>query len=461
MTFLMQRCARVPAVGAFWLLALACAPGWSQGLKASGGLNVRAAAAASRQAEAPQTADFIVAVVNSEPITNQEVRTRAERVRSQLQRNEQPVPPADELQRQVLESLILEKAQVQLATEMGIKIDDAALKEAEGNVARQNRISVEQLHAELGRQGVSVAEFQNTLKQQLMLQRLREREVASRVKVTETDIERFITQKQDNPGADLQINLAQVLVAVPEDADAQRLVTLMARAQSVAEKARSGQDFAQLARQFSDAPERAGGGALGLRGADRYPILFVNATRTLPEGGIAGPVRSPAGFHILKVLEKRVAGLPEPVMTETRARHILLRTSASLSEQAAVAKLAELRQRIVGGQADFGTVAREVSQDGSASDGGNLGWVGPGVFVPEFEEAMNELTPNQVSQPIVSRFGVHLIEVLERREVKLGAREQREQLRQLVRESKLDEAYQKWLEDIRARAYVEMREPPQ
>jgi peptidyl-prolyl cis-trans isomerase SurA len=200
---------------------------------------------------------------------------------------------------------------------------------------------------------------------------------------------------------------------------------------------------------------------MGLRGADRYPILFVNATRTLPEGAVAGPVRSPAGFHILKVLEKRIAGLPEPVMTETHARHILLRPSANLTEAAAVAQLAALRERIVSGQIDFATAARQISQDTSATNGGDLGWVGPGVFVPEFEEAMNELKPNQLSQPIVSRFGAHLIEVLERREVKLGAREQREQLRQLVRESKLDEAYQKWLEDIRARAYVEMREPPQ
>ena len=461
MTTLIQRCALAPALGAFWLVALASSTVCAQGLKASSGLNVRAAAAATRQADVPQTADFIVAVVNSEPITNQEVRTRSERIRTQFQRNDQPLPPADEMQRQVLESLILEKAQIQLATEMGIKIDDAALNDAERNVARQNRLSVEQMHAQLKRQGIAVAEFRANLKQQLLMQRLREREVESRVKVSETDIERFITQKQDNPGADLQINLAQVLVAVPEEVDASRLAALMSRAQSVAEKARSGQNFADLAREFSDAPERANGGALGLRGADRYPILFINATRTLPEGGVAGPVRSPAGFHILKVLEKRVAGLPEPVMTETRARHILLRTSASLSEQAAVAKLTEWRQRIVSGQADFAALAREVSQDGSASNGGDLGWMGPGVFVPEFEEVMNELKLNQVSQPVVSRFGVHLIEVMERREVKLGAREQREQLRQMVRESKLDEAYQKWLEDLRARAYVELREPPQ
>jgi len=235
----------------------------------------------------------------------------------------------------------------------------------------------------------------------------------------------------------------------------------MSKAQMVAEKARAGADFAMLAREFSDAPDRTAGGSLGLRAADRLPVLFINATRSVAAGGIAGPVRSPAGFHVLKVIEKRIAGMPEPFVTQTRARHILLRTSAELSEQAAVTRLAEMRRRITAGQADFATLAREISQDSSAADGGNLGWVGPGVFVPEFEDVMNGLKPQEMSDPIVSRFGVHLIQVLERRQLELTAREQREQLRMLVREQKLDEAYQKWLEDIRMRAYVELREPPQ
>lgn len=436
-------------------------PAAAQGLKASGGLAPAGALKATTRAEQPQTVDFIVAVVNSEPVTNQEVRARVARARDQLARNNQGMPPADQLSQQVLEALILEKAQVQLAQELGIKVDNSQVDDAERNIARQNRLTVEQVHAELKRQGVDVAEFRQNLRQQLLIQRLREREVEARVKVSETDIERFVQQKMDNPGADLRINLAQILIPLPENATPQQQSQAMALAQTVAAQARQGEDFAALARTHSAAPERSNGGVMGLRSADRYPVLFLNATRTLSPGGVAGPVRSPAGFHVLKVLDKRIAGLPEPVVPETLARHILLRPSANLTEAQAVAQLTRWREQILAGQADFAAVAKDVSHDSSAKDGGNLGWVGPGVFVPEFEEAMNELRLKEVSTPVVSRFGVHLIQVLERRDVELGPREQREQLRQLVRESKLDEAFQKWLEEVRARAYVEMREPPQ
>jgi peptidyl-prolyl cis-trans isomerase SurA len=235
----------------------------------------------------------------------------------------------------------------------------------------------------------------------------------------------------------------------------------MSRAQMVAEKARGGADFAALAREYSDAPDRSSGGDLGLRASERFPVLFVDATRAIKVGGIAGPVRSGAGFHILKVVDKQVAGLPDATVTQTRARHILLRPSARLSEAAAVAQLAEQRARLASGQADFAAVAREISQDSSASQGGDLGWAAPGMFVPEFEEVMNRLRPNELSQPLVSRFGVHLIQVLERKEVALSAKAQRDQLKQLVREQKLEEAYARWLEDVRAGAYVEYREAPQ
>lgn len=444
------------------LLGMALSTGaCAQGLKASGGLGGPTARVAIQQAKEPVTTDFIVAVVNSEPITNQEVQSRMRRATEQLNRSGAPVPPRQQLQEQVLESLILEKAQLQLAAELNIRADDAALDDAERSVARQNQLTVAQMHAQLKAQGLDLTEFRANLRRQLLLQRLRDREVEPRVKVSEPDVERFLLQKQDNPGSDLQVHLAQVLVAVPEQVEPQKLAALMSRAQMVAEKARAGADFEALAREFSDAPDRVSGGSLGLRAADRLPVLFINATRSQSAGGIAGPVRSPAGFHVLKVIEKRIAGMPEPFVTQTRARHILLRPTAGQSEQAAVAKLVDMRSRIASGQADFAALAKENSQDGSAADGGNLGWVVPGTFVPEFEDVMNNLKPQELSAPIVSRFGVHLIQVLERRQVELTAREQREQLRMLVREQKLDEAYQKWLEDIRMRAYVEMREPPQ
>lgn len=452
---------RPVACAAFSLLTVAAAPLCAQGLKPSGGLTGAAARVATVQASQPISVDYIVAVVNSEPVTNQEVRSRIQRIEQQAVRNGTSLPPKDELTRQVLEALVLERAQLQLAHEMGIKADAAMIDDAERTVARQNQLTVEQMHGQLMSQGLTLAEFRANLAKQLVLQRLREREVDGRVRVTDVDVDRFLIQKQDNPGSDLQIQLSQVLVSVPEGADTQRVATLMSRAQMVAEKARAGADFAALAREYSDAPDRASGGDLGLRGADRYPVLFVDATRAVKPGGVAGPVRSPAGFHVLKVFEKRIAGMPDANITQTNARHILLRVTPQLSEAAAIARLAEFKKRIEAGQADFAVLAKEHSQDGSASDGGNLGWAAPGMYVPEFEEVMNNLKVNQLSAPTVSRFGVHLIQPLARRNVALTPKEQRDQLKQAVREQKLEEAYTKWLEDIRSRAYVEMREPPQ
>jgi peptidyl-prolyl cis-trans isomerase SurA len=250
-------------------------------------------------------------------------------------------------------------------------------------------------------------------------------------------------------------------VAVPENATPDQVAALQGKAQQVLERARSGADFAALATEFSASPSRSNGGQMGLRSADRYPPLFVEATQSLRAGGLAGPVRSGAGFHILKVIEKRQGGVPDAVITQTHARHILLRLTPQLTEAAALEKLAAFKKRIVAGQADFAALARENSQDGSAKEGGDLGWVNPGTFVPEFEKIMNSLTPNQISEPLVSRFGVHLVQVLERREAPISPRDQREMVRGLLREKKQNEAYVRWAEDIRGRAYVEFREPPQ
>lgn len=291
---------------------------------------------------------------------------------------------------------------------------------------------------------------------------MQERQVDSRVRVTDADIDDFIREQRGNSDvASLELNLAHVLVAVPEGATPERIQELQARAQGVAERARAGADFAQLARDFSDAPERTNGGLFGMRPATRLPSLFVDATRALAAGGVAGPLRSPAGFHVLKVIEKKQAGMPDAIVTQTRARHILLRTGPQLSQADAVARLAAFRQQIASGQASFEALAREHSQDGSASQGGDLGWAGPGMFVPEFEQAMNALRPGEVSAPLVSRFGVHLIRVDERRQATLTQREQRDMVRGLAREKKLEDALRVWTQDTRSRAYVEYRDPPQ
>jgi peptidyl-prolyl cis-trans isomerase SurA len=464
---------RVSALALACLTTLACGGAFAQGLRMPGSAGAgigRPAAApalslpAPGAAQGPQSADFIVAVVNSEPVTNNEVRSRLARAEQQLaQQQGGNRPPRELLAREVLERLIIEKAQMQLAKESGVKVEDFALNQAEQNIAQQNGMTLDDMHRRLARDGTSKERFREELRSQLLIQRLRERDVDAKVKVSDQDIDQFLREQQSGADASaLEINLGHVLILVPENATPTQVAQLQARAQSAADKARAaGSDFAAVAAEFSDAPEgKRAGGLLGLRPADRYPDLFVNSVQGLPVGGIVGPVRSPAGFHILKVVERNVAGLPSTVV-QNHARHILLRPSAQLTEAAAAARLSDYRRRILAGQADFAALARDNSVDGSAKQGGDLGWASPGRYVPEFEQALSTLKPGDISEPLVSRFGVHLIQLMERREAKLTQREQRDMVRDAVREKKLDEAYATWAQELRGRAYVEFRDPPQ
>ena len=464
---------RVTALALACLTTLGAGALQAQGLRPSGatggsGMGLGSAGGPARLSAMPplptgsapvQLADSIVAVVNSEPITSSELRMRMVRAEQLLAQQNTPVPPRSVLTQQVLENLITEKALQQQARETGIKVDDLMVDQAETNVARQNGMDAAQLRGRLVADGVSVDRFRNDLRNQLLITRLRERDVDSRVKVSDVDLDQFIREQQASTElAGAELNLGHVLVLVPENATPAEVAVLQTKAQGIADRARKGDDFAALAREFSGSAEGASGGALGLRSAERYPTLFVESTQAVPVGGIVGPVRSPAGFHILKVLERERPGVPGAQVTQTHARHILLRPSPKLSESAAAAQLSEYKQRIQSGQADFATLAREHSQDGSAKDGGDLGWANPGQFVPEFEEALDALAPGQIGGPLVSRFGVHLLQLIERREATLTQREQREMARGVVREKKVDEAYANWIRDIRARAYVEIRE---
>ena len=413
-------------------------------------------------AGAQRQADYIVAVVNSEPITNNEVRARITRTEQQMTQQGASVPPRDELARLLLERIILERAQLQLAKDLGLQVSDSVVDDAVLNVARQNQMSVEELRRRLTAEGLVFTQFRADLRNELLLTRVRERELDSRTRISEQEIDLFIRDQEGaSEPASLELNLAQILVAVPENASPEQIASLQTKAKLALERARGGEDFTALVKEFSNAPGGAVDGQLGLRSTNRYPPLFVEATQNVAVGGLAGPIRSGAGFHVLKVIEKKRAGMPSTTVTETRARHILLRTSAQLSEAAAIARLADYRRRIAAGGGDFAALARENSQDASAKDGGDLGWAGPGQFVPEFEERMNSLAPGQVGEPLVSRFGVHLIQVLERRNTQLSSRERREVARGLLREKKLEEAYATWAQDVRGRAYVEYREPPQ
>jgi len=401
-------------------------------------------------------------VVNSEPVTNSEVQREVQRLAQQLAQQRRALPDRKEVARQVLENLINQKVQLQSASESGVKVDEAAVDLAVQNIARQNQMEVTELQRRIAEDGMVFSQFRNQLRDQLILTRLREREVEPRVRISDLEVDQFLRDQQNNTDpANTEINLAQILVSVPDAATVEQIAALKGKAQKAFERARGGDDFVALVNEYSDAADRANGGQLGLRTADRYPPLFLEATQNLDVGAVSAVVRSGAGFHILKLLERRNTSLPPMTVTQSRARHILLRVGPQLSETAARDKLAEFKKRIVAGQADFAALARENSQDGSAAQGGDLGWANPGMYVPEFEEVMGRLAPGQISDPLVSRFGVHLIQLQERRNSTLSLREQREAVRAVLREKKLDESYVNWAQDLRGRAYVEMREPPQ
>ena len=408
-----------------------------------------------------RAADFIVAVVNSEPVTNSEVLLIRNRLIRELSARGGQLPSLPQLNQQALEMLINEKAQLQQAQELGIKVDDDQIDQAEANVAASNQLTREALHQRLARDGTALTTFRTQLKDQLILSRLREREVEGRIRVSEQDIDAYMSEQGQGAGtAPAEINLAMILVAVPENATEADVRAAQAKAQDIAQRARRGEDFAQLAKAHSQAIDKgANGGVMGLRSTDRYPELFVEAVSKLRAQEVTDPVRSGAGFHVLKLLETRQASAMTVV--QTRARHILLRPTAQLSRDQAVARLQEVRRDILTGRVGFARAAQELSQDGSAAQGGDLGWASPGQFVPEFEQVMNRLQPGQISDPLVSRFGVHILEVTERRRMAVPEKEQRDMARAALREKRLDEAYERWVEEVRGRAYVEMREAPQ
>jgi peptidyl-prolyl cis-trans isomerase SurA len=427
-------------------------------------LNVAAQnqASASSRPAAIRSADFIVAVVNSEPITNKEVQTLASRLEREAQAQGRLVS-APEAKQLALEQLINDKAQLQQARDAGIVVDEDALDQAEAGVASNNQLTREALRQRLQQDGVALSSFREQLRNQLLLTRVREREVEARIRISDIEVEQFLQEqlKAQAASAPVELNLAMILIAVPENSTEEQIKPLEALARDVARRARAGENFADLAKNFSQTADRGvSGGVMGLRPLDRYPELFVRAVAALPVGGVSEVLRSGAGFHVLKVLERQQA--PATLMvTQTRARHILLRLSPQLTQAQALSQLSALRQEIVSGKTDFADAAKRLSQDGSAPQGGDLGWASPGMFVPEFEQTMNRLRPGQVAEPLVSRFGVHLIEVTDRRDAPMSDAEQRALARNVLREKKLDEAYVAWVEDLRGRAYVELREPVQ
>ena len=398
--------------------------------------------------------DRIVAVVNDEVITQQELAARVDFAFRQLRQQGTPPPTREVIERQLIERLIADRVQMQHARDIGLRVDDAELDRAIARIADENKLSPTQMRATLEKDGVPFEKFREDIRSEITLSRLREREVAQKIVITEAEIDNFI-QAQQTQGRNDEYNLSHILVTVPENATPEQLQTRRTRAEQALAQLKGGTDFRQIAAAFSDAPEALQGGLIGWRESSRLPGLFLDAVRPLKTGDLSELLRSPNGFHILKLNERR--GGQAPIMVQqTRARHILIKTNELVSEAEARNRLLILKERL-DNKGDFAELARSRSEDGSAARGGDLGWLNPGDTVPEFEQAMNALKPGEISAPVRSAFGWHLLEVLERRTQDMTREGQRLNARQALRERKTDEAYQEWVRQLRDRAYVEQR----
>ena len=413
-------------------------------------------------AKQPVLIDAIVAVVNTEVVTLKELNDRMALIEQRMKRQNMQMPPRDVLQKQLLERMIVTRAQMQLARESGIRIDDIMLDRAVARIAEQNQLSVQSFRDQLERDGLSFARFREEIREEITLQRLREREVDNKLQIADSEVDNYLAAAGGKPEASqLELSIAQILVRVPENASPQQIAERRKRAETAVAQLKSGTDFAKVAASFSDAGDALSGGDLGWRSVSRLPQLFVDAVEKMGEGEIAPLVRSANGFHVLKLNGRRAAGAAKAgvgtMVQQTRARHILIKVNQIVSTAEARRKLAELKERLDNKAAKFEDLARLYSNDGSANKGGDLGWIYPGDTVPEFERAMNSLRPGQVSDPVESPFGYHLIEVLERKTEEVSRERQRLMARQALRDQKPEEAYEDWLRQLRDRAYVEYR----
>jgi peptidyl-prolyl cis-trans isomerase SurA len=398
--------------------------------------------------------DHIVAVVNDDVITRNELSERVATVETQLKKQNILPPPPDALEKQVLERMIVDMLQTQFARETGVHVDDTQLDKALQRIAQDNKFdTLADFRAKLEQDGVNYKKFREEVRNELTFSRLREREVDSKLVISDGEVDNYLAMQAKLAGKGDEFHLAHIMVLVPEQATADKIEASRKRAEEALAKLKAGTDFAQVAAQYSDAQDAMQGGNLGFRTAERIPGMFLEALDKMKPGDLSGVMRGPNGFHILKLIEKRSNDTPV-VITQTHARHILIKTSEMVPESEAKSRLLDIRNRIENG-ADFGEEAKRYSEDGSASQGGDLGWISPGDTVPEFEEAMNALKIGQVSQAVQTGFGWHLIQVLARRNTDVSVEQKKNQARMAIRGVKSDEAYQDWLRQLRDRAYVE------
>ena len=399
--------------------------------------------------------DRIIAVVNDEVITRRDLDDRIKVVLSQLRQQGTPLPSPEVLEKQVLERVIYNQVQLQYAKETGLRVEDSILEKAVNRIAEDNKISVAAMRQALEKDGVNFNKFREELRDEIIMVRLREREVDNKIQIADSEIDNFISTLQAHDGKVEEFNLSHILVRVPEQASPEQLQERRARAEQALAQIKGGADFRQVAASFSDASDAVQGGAMGWRELVQLPTIFAEAVKELKSGEVGGVLRSPNGFHIVRVNERRGQNAPM-IVSQTHARHILIKTTELVSENDAKDRLVKLKERL-DNNADFAELARLQSEDGSASRGGDLGWLSPGDTVPEFEKAMDALKPGQISEPTRSPFGWHLIQVLERRNQDMSQQQQRLRARQALRAQKADDAYQEWVRQLRDKAFIEYR----
>lgn len=401
--------------------------------------------------------DRIVAIVDQVVITEKELQEKISVVSAQLQKKGVDLPPQDVLEKQILERLINDRLQLQFAQQTGLRVDDNQLDKTMERIAEQNKMDVAQFRETLENEGISYRSFREDIRSEILLARLREREVENRINVTEAEIDNFlITQSSRQDESQDEYEISHILIQAPEEGSPEELQKLRAKADQVLKQLQGGTAFSEVSASLSDAPNALEGGSLGWKTNTQLPALFLDALKSMQPGDVSPILRSPNGFHILKLTNRRGGSSPL-VVEQTHARHILIKLNEIVSEDEAIHRLRSVRERLVNGGADFNEMARQYSEDGTAAKGGDLGWVNPGDTVPPFEKAMNELEPGEISEPIRSPFGFHLIQVIERRKQDMTKEAARLKARQEIRARKSEEAYQDWVRELRDRAYVELR----
>lgn len=401
--------------------------------------------------------DRIVAIVDQVVITEKELQEKISVVSAQLEKKGVELPPQDVLEKQILERLINDRLQLQFAQQTGLRVDDIQLDKTIERIAEQNKMDVGQFREALESEGISFRSFREDIRSEILLARLREREVDNRINVTEAEIDNYlITQSARPEETQDEYEVSHILIRAPEEGSPEELQQLRAKADQALKQLQGGTPFSEVSARVSDAPNALEGGGLGWKTSTQLPSLFSEALKSLQPGDVSPILRSPNGFHILKLTNRRGGSSPL-VVEQTHARHILIKLNEVVSEDEAKHRLKTVRERLVNGGADFPEMARQYSEDGTAANGGDLGWVNPGDTVPPFEKAMNELQPGEISEPVRSPFGFHLIQVLERRKQDMTKEAARLKARQEIRARKSEEAYQDWVRELRDRAYVELR----